>query len=388
KRARKISLLQNVGRYGHAEQVALHFIAIHQAQETRLVFRFDAFRHHVEFQRMRQIDDCGDQYDPFRPGCHVGYERAVYLQGIDGQLRQVTERGEAGTEIVDGDGDAHGPDRFQAVDIVLDILHDQAFGDLQFQSDGRLRIDGNGPLDLACEVAIVQLQRRYVHCDSHSRQPHGPPTQVIFYCLAERPASDLVDQSGFLEHGNEVSRADQPQFRIVPANQGFDAGNEAAGQIYLRLVVEYEPLVVESLVQLIFQGEFAGDRLGHFLLVKQIRMHARLGLLERRLRAPEQGIGVGTVVGKHRDAEPDCDPERRSIENERVVEKPPHRLLQETRNIAVNGDLWKNDGELVDPYSRQEIRPARVARQPLSNLSQQRVSGRPAKTVVDIAKSL
>src|SRR5260370_38359169 len=86
---------------------------------------------------MRQVDDGGHQRQPRQVGSHVIYKRTVDLQCVLRQLGQVTERGEAGAEVVDGYAHAHGADRLEDSDTVLDVLHDQAFGDLQFQSSYR-----------------------------------------------------------------------------------------------------------------------------------------------------------------------------------------------------------------------------------------------------------
>ena len=53
----EISLLEHYTGYRHAEEIALHFIAFHQAQKSGLLFRFDAFRYDVELQRVRKFDD-------------------------------------------------------------------------------------------------------------------------------------------------------------------------------------------------------------------------------------------------------------------------------------------------------------------------------------------
>jgi|HubBroStandDraft_1064217.scaffolds.fasta_scaffold335417_2 hypothetical protein len=65
-------------------------------------------------------------------GVHVDDERAVDFQCVYGKLRQVAERGEARAEIIDGYAEPHGADRVQARDVVFEVLHHHAFGDLQF----------------------------------------------------------------------------------------------------------------------------------------------------------------------------------------------------------------------------------------------------------------
>ena len=44
-------------RHGFAEQVALHFVAVHQTQQARLLLGFDALGHDLELERVRQLFD-------------------------------------------------------------------------------------------------------------------------------------------------------------------------------------------------------------------------------------------------------------------------------------------------------------------------------------------
>ena len=141
---------------------------------------------------------------------------------------------------------AHGADRLQAGDTVLDVLHDQAFGDLQFQPGRRVRVDADHLLDLGDEAAIAQLQRRHVHRDAHRRQARGAPAQVVCDGLAQRPAPDVIDQSGFFQDRDEAARRHQAGARIVPADQRLGAGELAAHEVHLGLVMEHELFLVRA----------------------------------------------------------------------------------------------------------------------------------------------
>lgn len=106
---------------------------------------------------MRQVDDGGYQGESFRSAAHVDDERAIYLQRVHRQFGPIAERREAGTEIVDCYAHTHCANRLQAADTVLDVLPDQAFGDLQFESRRSVRVTVDCLLDLGYEVAIAQL---------------------------------------------------------------------------------------------------------------------------------------------------------------------------------------------------------------------------------------
>src|SRR5712691_9039573 len=121
---------------GHrlADEVALHLVAAREPQGVRLVFRIDALGHDRQPQRARERDDGGDERHRVRLLQHGDDERAVDLERLYRELREVAERGIAGAEVVDGDAHpqlAQGP---ELLDIGGDFLHENAFGDLQVQA--------------------------------------------------------------------------------------------------------------------------------------------------------------------------------------------------------------------------------------------------------------
>ena len=67
----------------------------------------------------------------------------------------------------------------------------------------------------------------------------------------------------------------QASSRIIPPDQRLGAGELAAHEVHLGLVVEDEFSFVERLAQLIFQIEPANHRFGHFLRVEQVSIAAR-----------------------------------------------------------------------------------------------------------------
>ena len=71
---------------------------------------------------------------------------------------------------------------------------------------------------------------------------------------------------------------------IIP----IEAFGSTAGFDKLRRIADKHKLAfVERLAQLVFQGQLAGHRFGHFLRVKQVALAACLGLFERGLGVPE-----------------------------------------------------------------------------------------------------
>jgi hypothetical protein len=71
----------------------------------------------------------------------------------------MTERRKPCAEIVDGNGDTQSPDRQQADDTAIDVLHDQALRDFQLETYRRIRTDTDRLLDLGNKTSNAQMER-------------------------------------------------------------------------------------------------------------------------------------------------------------------------------------------------------------------------------------
>jgi hypothetical protein len=104
-------------------------------------------------------------------------ERAVDLERVDGEVAQVGERREAGTEVVEREVRAERLDLVQARDGRLEVLHELGLCDLEDQAAGR---DAGVPRaleDVLGQPGREQLGAREVDADDHVRrvQPHPQP---------------------------------------------------------------------------------------------------------------------------------------------------------------------------------------------------------------------
>src|SRR5438093_8884723 len=75
-----------------AEQESLHAIASLLLQKLELLSRFHTFRSDFQPQRVRQVDDVGDDGRRGFVAGHVLYEGLVDLDGVDGELFQIDQR--------------------------------------------------------------------------------------------------------------------------------------------------------------------------------------------------------------------------------------------------------------------------------------------------------
>src|SRR6185369_11047709 len=89
------------GQNGAAIQKALAQIDTQGLQRRRLPFVFDAFRNRVETQRVGHGHNGGSDGQRILAVRQIPDEGDVDLQGVDGELTQVTQRRVPGAEVVE-----------------------------------------------------------------------------------------------------------------------------------------------------------------------------------------------------------------------------------------------------------------------------------------------
>ncbi len=85
-----------------AEIVTLDDVAAHRNEVFVLTAGFDAFRHDLHAQRVRQIHDRTHHGGILFALIHIPHQAAIDLQPIETKIRKVGEIGVAGTEVVHG----------------------------------------------------------------------------------------------------------------------------------------------------------------------------------------------------------------------------------------------------------------------------------------------
>src|SRR5260221_9438610 len=271
--------------------------------------------------------------------------------------------------------------RLQLFHVRIDVRHDDALGNLQIDA-GRSRSEPERFLDGGDEIAFAQLNRGDVHRDAGRGQPPDFPVAVHEDGAAQRPGADLHDQPCFLEKRNEIQRRHQAQFRALPADQGLDAVDAPGYGVDRGLVVQHEFLFLERLPQLVFQGERRPGSLGHVRRVEQVLLPGRLRSFQRRFGIPEQGVRVGTVVGKQRIPGLGRSSEIGAAYPKMRTEAFCKPLLDQPRHFTLGTYIRAKDREAVGADPRHPHRPC-VALDAFGNLLDQLVARVPAERVVD-----
>ena len=122
--------------------------------------------------------------------------------------------------------------------------------------------------------------------------------------------------------GMNSSGATRPRVGMVPADQRLERADPVGLEIEQRLVIELELAVGDRAPQIRFEPVArlrAGVHLGFEEAVGAAALALRL--VEREVGMLEQGVGVGAVARRHRDADAGADRELVAADLERLGER-------------------------------------------------------------------
>ena len=120
----------------------------------------------------------------------------------------------------------------------------------------------------------------------------------------QHPLADFQNQIGVLGDGNEFRRRDLTVFGTAPAQQGFDAGDQAAAQIDLGLVVQGQFIALDGMAQGGFHLQVS-QGLGIHRLVVECEGVAPgvLGAVHGGVGVLQQGVAILAILRVKADAD-------------------------------------------------------------------------------------
>src|SRR5712691_9687205 len=207
-----------LGRDRRGEEVSLPLLATVRAQESQLLWRLDSLGDHPQSERMRERNHrLSDRR--IVPGLvDPVHERAVDLQAVDRQPRQVAQARIACAEIVHGDLHA---ERFQAIQNIgclLPILDQHALGELELQT-ARLELGrAHGALHGFDEAGAAELARGNVYGKAQRSVARLVPGLDLAATLDHGELAQRVDQVRVLGDRHELYRRDPPPPLVTPAH--------------------------------------------------------------------------------------------------------------------------------------------------------------------------
>lgn len=95
---------------------------------------------------------------------------------------------------------------------------------------------------------------------------------------AEHEQAERLDEPGVLGEGDDVARGHEPELRVCPAQQRFEAGDRSAGEGDDRLEMNVDLVVLEGLAQRLLQRQAP----------HHLRVH---GVIEQAITGPAGGLG-------------------------------------------------------------------------------------------------
>ena len=208
-----------------------------RAQKLQLLDGFHALRHHFQPQAVRQRHDGVHDGGVVGVGRQIGDEGAVDLEKVDRKTLQVAQRRVAGAEIVDRHPHAHALEGSQGRDIVVGMVHQDAFGQFQFQARGLEAGFGEQSPHQAGQVALVELAGRQI--DRHAQPGPAVLMQLADFADggAQHPLAQRQHQAAVLGDRDEAGRRQQPEFGVIPADQRLGAGDGVGAKIPFGLVI-------------------------------------------------------------------------------------------------------------------------------------------------------
>ena len=201
--------------------------------------------------------------------------------------------------------------------------------------------------------------------------------------LGQRP-----DQPDVLGQRDELGGPDHAAARMAPAQQRLDAGDPAALEVALRLVVDGELVGGEGLAQLALEQAGTARHEVHLRREEAAAVAAvRLGPVHRELGVLEQPVGGLAVGREQRDADAGAGVELLAVEHERLAEAVDQAARQRARLVRAP-DLGLQDRELVAAEPADRVGLAQAGVQPLGDRLEQQVAAGQTEGVVDALEAV
>src|SRR5450759_3377466 len=159
-----------------------------------------------------------------RVAIHRPDERLVELEVVNGQLREVGERGVARAVVVDGDSQPRLAEAFDYLNALRTIAHQDRFGDLQMERGGWQVEVRQKCVDERWQFGVQQVGRRQVDSDAEF-DAAGAPCCALTQRLVEHHGGQRRHEAGGLCKGQELVGVEKAAVRMLPAHERLDTGD-------------------------------------------------------------------------------------------------------------------------------------------------------------------
>jgi cyclase len=169
----------------------------------------------------------------------------------------------------------------------IDVLHHDTLGDLEFQGVRIHPSPAEDTRDVVQQAAVLELPGGQIdtHRQRLARVQRLPGLRLTTGCLQD-PFANRHDQPGFFGERDERIRGHQSQVRVLPAHQGFEAGDQTGGQRHDGLIGHAELPMLDGVAELRLQFQALHGALVHARIEHlEARLTERLGAIHRQIRA-------------------------------------------------------------------------------------------------------
>ena len=182
------------------------------------------------------------------------------LMVSNGKALQIGQRGMAGAEIIQRQPGSEFADPRQHLRRMLRVLHHQRFGQFQLERAARHRGARQHGADVVDQIVAQQLPRGDVDAgeDRLARTHRALPDRELLGGLVHHEHAEIDDQADLFGDRDEFRRRHPPEFGVIPAGQGLEAGDRAILQPHDRLVKYGDFLALDGAAQ----GKGEGGRGG------------------------------------------------------------------------------------------------------------------------------
>ena len=381
-------LLALLRREGGAVEESLDLAAFLFLQILELLAGFDAFGDAGEAEVAAEADDGADQGFGGGLGGDVAEEGLVDLDAVELEAAEVGERGPASAEVVEGEADAELFEVAHDFDGGLGVVEGEGFGQLEFEPAGFDAGFAEDAADGGNDVVTIELLGGDIDGHTDGRKAQALPLDGLAAGGEEDPAADVDHEAHFLEMGDEAEGRDHALGGVVPAEEGFEAGD--AGEVggHERLIVEDEFAAGVGQAEVVFDGVAGAGGFSEFGSEEEPgAADFFLGLVHGGVGGLEEGFRFFAIDGVLGDAD--------AGGNAEVVAVDVEGLNEGGDDFGGNGldvggavDFREADDKFVTAHAADDVAFAEAGAKAEGGSLEEAIAGVVAEGVVDVLEAV
>ncbi len=200
----------------------------------------DTFGHRREAKALDEIEQIMEE-DPFLLALReIPDERAINLDSVDRQDLKMSQRGVAGTEIVESDAAARVMQRVHEACRLFDVVECCGFSDFHNQATGEVGLTAHQQNQRVEPPPVTGRQAGYV-----DTEPYLGMVGELPHRLLENKTVDKSDQTHLLDRRNEFAASDDASFQVTHPQQALEIIYFSCRRAHHRLESKEQPILAQ-----------------------------------------------------------------------------------------------------------------------------------------------